>query len=270
MGLNMISKSLALIHASLTLLLPLLFALFAIGCKDEKAMDWGPEVAPEEIDAAVSEAVAEYDPNTMKVGEWAQIDETVQSNGSVFLISDMAQRVTLEEEDATTVTFHVVENRRWFDDNLNVTKQVDTEFPLMFEKAPAISSRSSDGKLGDPIYRLNQLSQELKESSRSGEVTIHNLKKTMTLDTPPSAIASKPDCSQIYPNCKIRVYTIEFDLVIWKDGKGENIHQEYKISPDTPLLGMILSECQSGILPWNNQNLYVKQCTVANNFIYGN
>ncbi len=271
----MISRPLLVIHASLTLLIPALLALLISGCKVKDEQNFGPETGAEAIRQELGKAFVEYDPNSMKVGEWAQLDQTQQLNGSLILISDMAQSVVVREDEPTEATFRAVENRRFFDSNLQITKKVDTEFSIVFNKEASASSASSASQktvsdlFGDPIYRINQDIKEMQARGEDGTMTYHNLKTSITLEPPPAAVAGSADCATYFPNCQIRVYNIAFDMVFWENGKGEVLQREYKVSPDVPYLSAVVSECLAGLVPVENQRIFVKECTQAKNFKFG-
>lgn len=283
----MISRPLMLIHASLTLLIPLFLALMLSGCdvslfgdkNKGQSVDYGPETSVQEIKDTFDQIFQEYDSSTLKVGEWVQQDVTQQLNGSQYLIEDVAQAVTArEEDDPVEIVYRVVENRRFFDSDGKVKKKVDTEFsikgckkPDCTPEAPAdpalATSSSTDELFGDPKYRIEKELQEL--SSRDNTVTLHNLQVSSGMGAPPPTVANSPDCTSIFPNCEIKIYTVTYDRVYWTDGKGEKIHYEYRISPQAPYLGAVLSECLSGVFPVQDQHVYLKQCTTTNNFKFG-
>lgn len=254
------------------LVLPLSFVLLFSGCKEKEKIDYGPETSAESIQEALGKAFSEYDPNKMKVGEWAQLDQTQLLNNELYLISDMAQNIVMRDEDEVEATFRAVENRRFFDRDLKVTKKVDTEFSIKwkFETEPAtVSQKTASDLFGDPIYRLNQDIVQMQAAGADGTMTYHNLQTSMALETPPGDVGTSPDCHLHFPDCKVRVYTIKFDMIFWEGGKGDKLIREYKLSPDVPYLGAVLSECLTGLVPVENSRIFVKECTQTKNFRFG-
>lgn len=266
----MISRPLFVIHASLALLFPLLLALLISGCKPKEA-DLGPQASVEEIKVAMQTAFAEYDPNTMKVGEWAQLDETQAFNGQTHLLTDMAQKIVMREDDAVEATFRALETRRFFED-LKLKKTVDTEFKIVWQFGPAeanVSQKDASDLFGDPIYRINKDLSQMAISADESGITYHNLKTSVAMEAPPKAVADSPDCASVFPDCKIKVYTVSFDIVIREGGKIDKLQREYRLSPQVPYLGAVLSECLAGVVPLESSRIFVKECTSAMNFKFG-
>ncbi len=274
----MISRPLLVIHASLALLFPVLLALLISGCKPKEA-DLGPQISVEAIEDAIGASFAEYDPNTMKVGEWAQLDQTQAFNGQTYLLSDMAQKIVIREDDTTEATFRALETRRFFED-LKLKRTVDTEFKVVwkFGPAPATATQPADASatqqeatdlFGDPIYRISKDLFQMEVSSDSGGVTYHNLKTSVGYEAPPTAVASSADCATQFPNCQIKVYTVAFDIVIRNGGTVDILKREYRLSPQVPYLSAVLSECLAGVVSLENSRIFVKECTSAMNFKFG-
>ncbi len=266
----MISRPLLVIHASLALLFPLLLALLISGCKPKEA-DLGPETSVKAIEDAIGASFTEYDPNTMKVGEWAQLDETQTFNGQTYLLSDMAQKIVIREDDTTEATFRALETRRFFED-LKLKKTVDTEFKVVWKfgppKAEATQKDASD-LFGDPVYRISKDLYQMEVSSNESGVTYHNLKSSVSYEAPPAAVAASPDCSTYFPNCQIKVYNVAFDIVIRSGDKVDILKREYKLSPQVPYLSAVLSECLAGVVPLESSRIFVKECTSSMNFKFG-
>lgn len=264
------SRPLLVIHASLALLFPLLLALLISGCKPKEA-ELGPQTSVDAIESAISASFQEYDPNTMKVGEWAQLDETQAFNGQTYLLSDMAQKIVIREDDATEATFRALETRRFFED-LKLKKTVDTEFKVVWKFAPPATSatqKEASDLFGDPIYRISKDLFQMEVSSESGGVTYHNLKTSVGFEAPPAAVASSADCATYFPNCRIKVYTVSFDIVIREGGRLDILKREYRLSPQVPYLSAVLTECLAGVVPLENSRIFVKECTEAKNFRFG-
>lgn len=266
----MISRSLLVIHTSLALLFPVILALLISGCKAKEA-DLGPETSVEAIEDAIGASFAEYNPNTMKVGEWAQLDETQAFNGQTHLLSDMAQEIVIREDDETEATFRALESRRFFED-LKLKKTVDTEFKVVWKFAPpegSANQQNASDLFGDPIYRISKDLFQMEVSSDSGGVTYHNLKSSVAMEAPPAAVAASPDCATHFPNCQIKVYTISFDIVVREAGRVDVLKREYRLSPQVPYLSAVLSECLAGVVPLESSRIFVKECTSAMNFKFG-
>jgi hypothetical protein len=105
------------------------------------------------------------------------------------------------------------------------------------------------------------------------DVTCHNLSVTQGMRTPPTGIASLPNCGGI-PNCQISFKKVAFDIVVNTTDSNGNGHQdkyiqELTMSPDVPFMSRLLEYCQQALVPTNTQKVLVKICNRVQNYQAG-
>ncbi len=105
----------------------------------------------------------------------------------------------------------------------------------------------------------------------SDSVTYHGLKTSMLFEAPPELVKKRPNCAGL-PDCKLRVYRIEFDMVFWDKGKPDRVHWALAMSPDAPYLAGLLNKCVTGLAPigGNQGEILVKQCMPVIDFRFTN
>lgn len=132
------------------------------------------------------------------------------------------------------------------------------------------SSRALLSNLRARVLKAQTLSEE-KVSTLSDSVTYHGLKTSMTLEAPPELVQRRENCAGL-PNCKLRVYNIEFDMVFWDKGKPDRVHWNLAMSPDAPYLAGLLNKCVTGLAPLggNQGEILVKQCMPVVDFRFTN
>jgi hypothetical protein len=122
-------------------------------------------------------------------------------------------------------------------------------------------------------------SRVLKSQNATGEsvstmaesVTYHGLKTYMRLEAPPELVRKRENCAGL-PDCKLRVYNIEFDMVFWDKGKPDRVHWNLAMSPDAPYLAGLLNKCVTGLAPLGGRQgeILVKQCMPVVDFRFTN
>ncbi|MDZ4084668.1 MAG: hypothetical protein U1E10_17130 [Bdellovibrionales bacterium] len=161
---------------------------------------------------------------------------------------------------------------------------------MVAEATPTTSVNSSGAKLRPEIQSLFRersphallsalRARILKAQSTNGEavstmadtVTYHGLKTSMTIEAPPELVQKRENCAGL-PDCKLRVYNIEFDMVFWDKGKPDRVHWNLAMSPDAPYLAGLLNKCVTGLAPLggNQGEILVKQCMPVVDFRFTN
>lgn len=108
-------------------------------------------------------------------------------------------------------------------------------------------------------------------STMADSVTYHGLKTYVTVEAPPELVQKRENCAGL-PDCKLRVYNIEFDMVFWDKGKPDRVHWNLAMSPDAPYLAGLLNKCVTGLAPigGNQGEILVKQCMPVVDFRFTN
>lgn len=161
---------------------------------------------------------------------------------------------------------------------------------MVAEATPTTSVNASDAKLRPEIQSLFRersphallsalRARILKSQSATGEtvstmadsVTYHGLKTSMTIEAPPELVQKRENCAGL-PDCRLRVYNIEFDMVFWDKGKPDRVHWNLAMSPDAPYLAGLLNKCVTGLAPLggNQGEILVKQCMPVVDFRFTN
>lgn len=161
---------------------------------------------------------------------------------------------------------------------------------MVAEATPTTSVNSRGAKLRPEIQSLFRersphallsalRARILKAQSTNGEavstmadtVTYHGLKTSMTIEAPPELVQKRENCAGL-PDCKLRVYNIEFDMVFWDKGKPDRVHWNLAMSPDAPYLAGLLNKCVTGLAPLggNQGEILVKQCMPVVDFRFTN
>jgi len=161
---------------------------------------------------------------------------------------------------------------------------------MIADAAPTTSLNASSAKLRPEIQSLFRertphallsalRARILKAQSATGEtvstmadsVTYHGLKTSMTIEAPPELVQKRENCAGL-PDCKLRVYNIEFDMVFWDKGKPDRVHWNLAMSPDAPYLAGLLNKCVTGLAPLggNQGEILVKQCMPVVDFRFTN
>jgi hypothetical protein len=108
-------------------------------------------------------------------------------------------------------------------------------------------------------------------STMADSVTYHGLKTYVTVEAPPELVQKRENCAGL-PDCKLRVYNIEFDMVFWDKGKPDRVHWNLAMSPDAPYLAGLLNKCVTGLAPLGGRQgeVLVKQCMPVVDFRFTN
>lgn len=306
------ARALMIIHLVLVLLLPFLFTQMGgcQGQEDTVPLNLGPAVSAVEIDKAISEPLKEATPLSIKLGEGFIYSETQELGvgGAYAVISDTSQTVIERTETATEILMTLIEHKQIYS-NGNVQK-TSTEIPLRIDKTPVATTSvmfgpdrtvaSSDSAKSQTTQTTNKLRPEVESlfrersplalisairsrstgfatladgslSTLSDTVTYHGLKTSMTIEAPPELVRKRENCAGL-PDCKLRVYHIEFDMVFWDKGKPDRVHWKLAMSPDAPYLAGLLNKCVTGLAPigGNQGEILVKQCMPVIDFRFAN
>lgn len=295
MGLRMIDseRELNWIHAALSLLAPFIVVALT-GCKDEKqaAPNFGPEVPPMEIEAALTRPMETADPSTMKVGEFVVFAETQTINNRSDMetvLSDTGQTVVNRQESADRILFTVVQNKVTYTGKEQ--RKTSTELEMVVKKATASSAEDLGEEFGDDSDPQHEFS--LAEHARrvitgsnaplksmaavfsaedTRRVSYHNLRLSLETVSPPLRVRNQPNCLGI-PDCKIRLHKIAFDQVVWASAtEAEKVAFEFTMSPDVPYLAMLMDKCATLLVPVNEDKpkestkVLLKQCSPVFDF----
>ena len=133
------------IHISLALIAPILI-LLATGCEEDKPnpLNFGPEVNPADVEAAISTPLKGQNPTKIKIGEFVHFAETQRLNNrpeAEMVISDTGQTVVNRVETTDRVTLTMVQNKITYSGNESRKTSTETEIVLpkattsAFEKA---------------------------------------------------------------------------------------------------------------------------------------
>ncbi|MCM2281529.1 MAG: hypothetical protein NDI61_06755 [Bdellovibrionaceae bacterium] len=280
------------IHLALALLVPLLLVALS-GCKEEKqaAPNFGPEVAPAEIEAALTRPMAEVDGSKMKLGEFVHFAETQVINNRTeaeAVLSDTGQTVVDKSELADRIVYTIVQNKIAY--SANESRKTSTELELVIKKAtsssyedPQTASASStagafslrehaERVIAEENTPLKSLSAVFAAEEAARRVTYHNLKVSLEQVAPPAQVTSQPNCLGI-PNCHIRLHKIAFDQIVWTSAtQAEKVSFEFSMSPDVPYLATLMNKCATLLVPINadkpseSTKVLLSQCSPVLNF----
>lgn len=231
----------SILHALSALLLPLLITLLG-GCVEPEQMQVPPQVACEEVEIALNQAIKGSE-KQIKEGSWVQYEDSVAplSQSPIVVGNTISQlyNVIPRGDDPTNPDYYEM-------------RILDTR----------------------TVYKNNQAKTETKESLLEGPagyrlcpsgsgVTYHGLQLH---NTEQNVTVYKDGCGS-FPNCKIHVTTVKFDqLVTYGDGSQSAIKYQFTMSGETPYIGRILSVCVTQNVDLGGQQGPVTQCSNLKNF----
>lgn len=272
LGFRMNKKLLAL--TLLALLMPILFfGLVSCMKKPNHKADYGPEVAPNEVENAIKE-LGDPDPFSINKGEFSY-HETTQAldTQAPMVVLQKAQTVTNKVENAHDYVFTLVtEINEYINGSMHSSKE---EANLSLEKRVVNSLSSAAADNDAPIYvkqgPVTFKSMIAKEDETKKRVTYHNLKKSPDFFPIPDAVRARPDCGGL-ADCgrSLRVMKISVDQVIWEsDERGQKTSYEFITSPDVPYFSFELLSCAQSWIDYEGRVLSVRQCQSVKDFKKG-
>lgn len=285
---------LGLLHFLLALLLPL-FVLILTGCERAymgEKIDYGPEVKPSDVNAALIAPLEKVDPRTIKLGEFVHFSNTQQINGEQpRVLVDTSRTVTSRQESADEVQLNVIQHQVTYENDGTYSK-VSREFPVAILKDPeaepppiptpdptplpspspipvptstptsSASPPPSSSATPPPSSSATPSPKDTPEPEpEAGPVvrrTYHRLKTSFLQVRPPPAVQQRPNCGGV-PNCLLDIYRVQFDIVEWVGEKSARAAVDVAIAPDLPILAtpffdVYYSQCVSQTVPYQNGN----------------
>lgn len=265
------------LHALSVLLVPVILTVL-MGCikaKEEK-VDLGPEVPPEEIDKALSEAVDGRDISTIAAGQFVNYAAIRRLENEEATINLGYTRVSVlnrtDKADEFSVDLKIQMARRV--DNINFSTKVWTEEGLTFPKtAPLIPNSYQAGELSAAGIAARAVSASAKAPTK---VTYHRLRQSSGTIEVPALVKNRPGCGGISP-CELPVHYLQFDLVQWFDDKSyQKLALDFAFSVKTPYLpfghdfdqlnGLMISDCRATLIPIESRTVYVRDCLNLDDF----
>lgn len=236
---------------------PFIFGVFCLGlliilsaCNKDLADDeLGQVISYSEIQDKYLTILEKID-NKMETGDW------------VFL----HQKGSISGVDSNTSESFQIE--------LTNTEEANCYNDVIGKKANYVEIRQKkiNGKLEQHYWEsdfcvrndLYELLYSFYYSTYSADATYHNLSLTNEIGMPPQAVVDD-SCPGI-PDCKIRIFNLDFDQVFLLNGKQTRIHYSFQISPDVPFLARDLKVCKTISYPVDNNIVPVTQCNEVRNF----
>jgi len=252
--------------------------VLVLGCQKgpDGQTDYGPEVSPDSVEAELTKAAAESDPNKIEIGQFVHFADVQTINGRdgiSTVISDTGQTVVDRRESERQVIFTVVQDKYTYSSNQE-PRRVKTELELAFDKlsSRAVSSYISASSWFLKPFHVLSANDGRVLSTKQTRITYHNLRVANELVAPPKLVAEHAGCREI-PNCRIRVRHVAFDQVTWNSESGpEKIAFQFSLSPDVPYLASLMNRCASLLVPYKENEtsptikVLVTQCSPVQNF----
>lgn len=271
-------------------------ALLHLGCLKQPStqIDYGPEVPPQEVIAALKEHLGENDtPHLIQVEESVLRESTRLIRGRSLIEVLSRSEVTVVEKKETPTQWHIkeVEKLQKYDPS-DASKNPP---PLVREDHKCWNKTTLERELCDisdliimnlapsktPARRelLTPLSafQTQQQDRRGQPITYHNLRITHQVGDPPRAVKESPECRRLV-GCQIRTTKIEFDRINWEqDPEGALIHYSLTTSLDVPPMARLMESCQQGSIqviqkgqdPKTAPRFLVSFCETVKDFIFG-
>lgn len=293
------TRALVVIHIVLALLLPFFFTQVG-GCQRENdimPVEVGPEVSAADLDAALTEPLASTDPTSIQLGEAFVFSETQEIAGGAasMVLSDTSQSVIERNETANEIQLTIIQHKQTYSNG--EVRKTSTEIPITIEKgdSPAMTDKMMIAPESEPTVAAKSIRPEVARilndrspmallaavrasqnnaptnaaSPFGARVTYHSLKKSVAMEPPPLLVKRESNCLGI-PNCELKVYRVNFDMVFWENGKPDRVHWELVMSPQAPYLAAMLDKCVTGLsgAATGETRILVKQCAPVLNFRY--
>lgn len=234
-----------------------------LGCmkKPDLKPDYGPEVALDQIQKAVSDS-SFSDPTTIYKDQYVSLDQIqVIDTQMPMTVYQRLDQVTNRQEDSSYyyLSFHVHQNELQSGgtfkesqqdfNNLVLAKPENSQTQTAeINKAPTISDSinksevqitgtNNDQVVTKQIYQPASVGAIKKmDSNSSVRITYHNLSKTTATIPVPNIVRQKPNCGGVKECDKgLRLYIISFDRVVWDaDDHGIKTNYRFTYSPDIP------------------------------------
>lgn len=241
--------------------------IFFLGCmkKPDLKPDYGPEVAINQIQNAVSES-SFSDPTLIYKDQYVSLDQIqVIDTQMPMTVYQRLDQVTNRLEDSSYyyLSFHVHQNElesggtfkesQQDYNNLVLAKPENSQTQTVeINKAPVaseaitkseahisglISGLNNDQVVTKQIYQPASVKAIKKmDNSSTVRITYHNLSKTTATIPVPSIVRQKPNCGGVKECDKgLRLYIVSFDRVVWNaDDHGIKTNYRFTYSPDIP------------------------------------
>ena len=232
-------KLLALIHALLAFLAPLLF-LALVSCEEEEhKVDYGPEIAWDPIAKALAESIHDTQIERTQPGAFVHFEtvHTIAAGQARILSADTGQTVINRVETDKTLTFQIVEKIYTYKQE-GTTETLKREFELTFAKEAALeasalaSARKAIGE-AQAMARAHAAKTGVSITADGPRQSFHRLRAWQGRGPAPRGVRNRPGCLGI-PNCEIAYRYVTFDLVTWDRPGGDLTRIEFVFSPDIP------------------------------------
>lgn len=298
---NPTKKRKLVLTTTLAILIPALFFLF-LGCMKtpSKDVDYGDEASLEDIGEILKEGVANFDVSNVQVGQFVYFDKTqaIRGTSTIIVLQEDALKIVSKVDGPNAMTFEYEGFIREYQPNGTYLEYPVGDF-ASFQKGIVTASVNSTNLGGlslaaastenlDAYLRMQYLkaSETVKpNTSKITKITYHNVVTTRSIEEAPPLIKKTSDCQGL-PECKIRVTTLSFDQVVWRDEVADKVAVKISYSPDlyyirfsdrvvdnktgetarVPFKDNLVQECWQQSVPVEDQKVLLSVCNTLQDF----
>lgn len=230
-------------------ILSTLFLIFTIAACDKKAeTSLGPQVTPEEIKKAESEALKGADPLKIQQGEFAYYLKTQE------VFSSQEPSSLLMEEEARTVT-----ERTDHPDYVSITV-VREVIDHLTEGSPHFKFEDVFGIPKVPTEEPPPPVEPPSTEEPAVTVTFHNLRISKEKIEKPTKVLEREPCPE-GADCRLNATIIHYDAVVNEAGQEQRkFMQETWISTEVPYFSTILKSCITTVIAVDDLRPAIRQC----------
>jgi hypothetical protein len=239
--------------------------------KKNEETDFGPEVHRNVIQSTLVQALSLADPLNIRERDFVHIVHSQRyltpGGPQANIISELGINIWNFEETEDWIAYTLVEEEVRYQSD-GTQKTVVFEDDIVVSKRPLNQNAASTSSLATSHLQKFAGNYSTLQPQSSPRASYHQLRVAEKTVPPPFPVQQKQGCEGLQ-DCKITVFEVRFNEVIWQ-GDSPTIYQHhYVFSGDVPYYAAVLKQCITGQVEVNSIPILVTDCREVENFRFG-